>query len=55
MKAKVLKPFRDKYSGEIHQAGSTITVSRDRYAEILTKGPLVEEIKTTKKPLESAE
>ena len=55
MKVKVLKAFRDKYSGEIRKEGSTITVSKDRYAEILTKGPLVEEVKATKKPQESTE
>ena len=55
MKVKVLKSFKDKYSGEIRQVGSTLTISRERYEEILTKGPLVEEIKATKKPQESTE
>lgn len=55
MKVKVLKSFRDKYSGEIRKKGSTITVSKDRYAEILKKGPLVEEVKATKKPRASTE
>lgn len=49
MKAKVLKQFRDKHSGEIHKEGATITISKDRYREILTVGPLVEEIKNVKR------
>ena len=49
MKAKVLKNFRDKYSGEIHKAGTVITVSRERFDEILTVAPLVEEVKTKSK------
>ena len=53
MQVKVLRSFRDKYSGETHKEGSTIEVSKDRYAEILKKGPLVEKVKTPKKPRES--
>lgn len=49
MKAKVLKKFKDKHSGKIHNAGDTIIISKERYAEILTVAPLVEEIKETKK------
>lgn len=48
MKAKVLKDFRDKYSGEIHKAGKVMTISRERFEEILTVAPLVEEVKTKK-------
>ncbi len=54
MKAKVLKPFKDKYSGEYYKEGDTITVSKERYEEILTVGNLVKEIKTAKKPKETA-
>jgi len=49
MKAKVLKTFKDKYSGEVIKAGAVITVSKERFAEILTVGPLVEEVKTKSK------
>ena len=49
MKALVLKKFKDKYSGKIHEKGETITVSKERFAEILEVGNFVEEIKTTKK------
>jgi len=45
MKAKVLQNFRDKNSGEIHKKGAVITISKKRFAEILTVGNLVEEIK----------
>lgn len=49
MKAKVLKPFVDKYNGENYKEGATIRITRERYNEILKVGPLVEEIKEPKK------
>ena len=49
MKAKVLSKFKDKYSGKIHNEGETMTISRERFEEILKVAPLVEEIKETKK------
>ncbi len=49
MKAKVLKPFIDQYSGEVYKAGDILTISRERYEEILKTAPLVEEIKKPKK------
>lgn len=48
MKAKVLRAFKDKHNGKIYKAGDVITVSKDRYEEILTVGNLVEEIKKAK-------
>lgn len=45
MKVKVLKKFRDKHTGEIYKRGEIITVSKKRFAEILTVAPLVEEVK----------
>ena len=48
MKAKVLKRFKDKHTGELHQKGTTITVSKERFDEILSVGPFVEAIKTGK-------
>lgn len=51
MKAKVLKKFEDVHTGEIHEAGKILTVSKKRFAEILKNGTeknagiLVEEIK----------
>lgn len=48
MRAKVLKPFKDKYSGKLHKEGDTITISKERYQEIRRKGPLVEEIRGKK-------
>ena len=56
MKAKVLKSFRDRHTGEIHKTGKVMTISRERYEEILAVAPLVAEVKTkTKKVAESEE
>lgn len=48
MKVKVLKQFRDKRTNEVHKAGKILTISKERFEEILTVGKLVEEIKETK-------
>ena len=48
MKAKVLTPFTDKYNGKLYEAGKTYTFSKERFAEILTVGKLVEEVKEKK-------
>ena len=48
MKAKILKPFKDKHTQVRYKEGEIITISRERFAEILTKGPLVEEVKSRK-------
>lgn len=45
MKAKVLKRFKDKYSGKTHEVDDIITVSKKRFAEILEVDVLVEEYK----------
>lgn len=45
MKVKVLQKFKDKHTGELHEAGEIIDVTKKRYAEILTVGKLVEEHK----------
>lgn len=55
MKAKVLRKFKDKHSGKIYAAGEVITVTRERFDEILTVAPLVEEVKTQRKKAEKAE
>jgi len=52
MKAKVLKPFKDKYSGEIYKVGQIVTVSKERFEEILTVAPLVEKVENKKKKAE---
>ncbi len=49
MRAKVLQLFKDKHTGEIHREGTTITISKERFEEILIVGPLVEAIKPVKK------
>lgn len=48
MKAKVLRAFKDKHNGKIYKAGDVITISKDRFEEILTVANLVEEIKKEK-------
>lgn len=49
MKAKVLRRFKDKHTGEIYKVGEVITVSKARFAEILEVAPLVEEVVEKKK------
>ena len=49
MKAKVLQKFKDKYSGEIHNEGDILNISKERFEEILTVAPLVEKVATKKK------
>lgn len=49
MKAKVLKRFKDKYSGEIYKEGDVLNITKERFAEILTVAPLVEEVKAQRK------
>ncbi len=45
MKVRVLKVFKDKYTGELYKVGDVLTVTKKRLAEILETAPLVEEIK----------
>ena len=52
MKVKVLKKFKDKHNGKVYKVDDVITVSKERYAEILTVGKLVEEFKEDKKTAE---
>ena len=44
MKAKVLKDFKDKYTGRRYKEGETISVSKERFDEILTVDNLVEAV-----------
>ena len=48
MKAKVIKRFKDKHTGELHQKGTTITITKERFEEILSVGPFIEAVKTGK-------
>lgn len=52
MKAKVLRRFRDKYSGKIYKVDEIITISKERFEEILAVAPLVEKVETKKKSAE---
>lgn len=47
MRAKVLKPFKDKYTGTIHQKGHEIDVTEERFEEINSAalGPFVDQVK----------
>ena len=49
MKAKVLSRFKDKHNGKIHEPGEILTISKERFEEILTVAPLVEKIAEPKK------
>lgn len=48
MKVKVIKKFVDKHTKEVRKVGEVLTISKDRFEEILTVGKLVEEVKETK-------
>ena len=48
MKARVLKVFKDKHTGELYKVGDVLTVTKKRFAEILETAPLVEEVKEEK-------
>ena len=48
MKAKVLEVFRDRHNGKIYEIGDILTISRERFQEILSVAPLVEEVKAAK-------
>lgn len=55
MKVKVLVKFQDKYTGEVHKADKVMNISKDRFEEILTVGPFVEEVvEPTKEVVEPA-
>jgi hypothetical protein len=49
VKVKVLKTFKDKHSGEIHEEGKVFVISKERFYEILKVAPLIEEVETKKK------
>lgn len=49
MKVKVIKKFKDKNTHDIHEVGELLTISKDRYNEILAVGDFVEEIVEKKK------
>lgn len=49
MKVKVIKTFKDAVTGEIHQVGSMIDVTKERADAILSKGNYIEITKTNKK------
>ena len=48
MKARVLVKFKDRHNGKIYKTGDVITVTKERFAEILETGAFVEEVKEKK-------
>jgi hypothetical protein len=48
MKAKVLIPFTDKYTGKKYIAGDTVDMTVSRFNEIIKKGGYVEAAETEK-------
>ena len=49
MKAKVVKAFRDKYSGKMYKVGQNLYISKERFEEINRVSPLVEKVDEPKK------
>lgn len=49
MKVKVLERFKDRHTNEIHEVNKVLTISKERYEEILAVGRFVEEVKKPKK------
>ena len=41
MKVKVLKKFRDKYTGEVYAKGDLLTITEERFKEIMQVDQLV--------------
>ena len=55
MKAKVLKQFKDKYTGELYKVGAILDIPEKRFKEILKIAPLVEAVEETEgKPKKKA-
>jgi hypothetical protein len=53
MRVEVLRPFKDKHSGEIHKKGEVLTITKKRYEEIAgVDKKLVAEVKATEKAAE---
>lgn len=48
MMAKVINEFVDKYTGVLHEKGSTFACNKDRFIEIQKEGNFIEEIKPEK-------
>lgn len=48
MKVKVVKAFRDKHTKKLHKVGAILNITKERHAEILSKGKFVEEVKDDK-------
>jgi len=49
MKVLVIQTFRDKNTELLHEKGTEIEITKERFEEIALSGLFVEEIKETKK------
>lgn len=52
MKYKVIKRFKDKYTGEIYPEGHILELTKERATEILSVDKLITKVKTTKRVVE---
>ncbi len=50
MNAKVVKEFRDKYTGQTYKPNTVLEITERRFAEILTVGKFVEKIEEDEEP-----
>lgn len=52
MRVKVMRKFRDKYTGEVYKKGDVLTITEARYNELKIKGQYVFEFteKETEEP-----
>lgn len=50
MKYQVIKPFRDKNTGEIYEVGTILELTKKRANEILKVDKFIEEIEEIKEP-----
>lgn len=48
MMAKVINEFVDKYTGVLHEKGSTFSCEKDRFIEIQKAGNFIVEVKPEK-------
>ena len=50
MKYQVIRPFRDKNTGEIYEVGTILELTKKRANEILKADKYIEEIEEIKEP-----
>lgn len=55
MKVKVLKKFKDKYSGKIHKEDDVLNIKKERFDEIVSVDASLVEVISEKKEKKSEE